>query len=154
MVSIGRKDHSKKKSRRRRKKTGKVLRLIAGIMGAITFGMEVYMLDVDASGQISEEDFIKCNSAIYEGIEVHNMTTTIISYDVETPSGYPFMPFGDKEERSVVQYQTAFDTAAGNISFENEAFFLKGEAGYKLAWSDSLIYPGLSFMDRIRVSTI
>ncbi len=144
----------KKKSRRRRKRTGKVLRLIAGIMGAITFGMEVYMLDVDASGQISEEDFIKCNSAIYEGIEVHNMTTTIISYDVETPSGYPFMPFGDKEERSVVQYQTAFDTAAGNISFENEAFFLKGEAGYKLAWSDSLIYPGLSFMDRIRVSTI
>ncbi|MCI9377948.1 MAG: hypothetical protein HFI06_05345, partial [Eubacterium sp.] len=73
----------KKKSRRRRKRTGKVLRLIAGIMGAITFGMEVYMLDVDASGQISEEDFIKCNSAIYEGIEVHNMTTTIISYDVE-----------------------------------------------------------------------
>ena len=54
----------------------------------------------------------------------------------------------------MVQYQTAFDTAAGNISFENEAFFLKGEAGYKLAWSDSLIYPGLSFMDRIRVSTI
>ena len=144
----------KKKSRRRRKRTGKVLRLIAGIMGAITFGMEVYMLDVDASGQISEEDFIKCNSAIYEGIEVHNMTTTIISYDVETPSGYPFMTFGDKDERSVVQYQTAFDTAAGNISFENEAFFLKGEAGYKLAWSDSLIYPGLSFMDRIRVSTI
>lgn len=41
----------KKKSRRRRKRTGKVLRLIAGIMGAITFGMEVYMLDVDASGQ-------------------------------------------------------------------------------------------------------
>ena len=42
---------TKKKSRRRRKRTGKVLRLIAGIMGAITFGMEVYMLDVDASGQ-------------------------------------------------------------------------------------------------------
>ena len=45
---------------------------------------EMYqMLDVDASGQIREEDFIKRNSAIYEGIEVHNITTTIISYDVE-----------------------------------------------------------------------
>ena len=116
---------------------------------------EMYrMLDVDASGQISEEDFIKRNSAIYEGIEVHNITTTIISYDAETPSGYPSMPFGDKEERNVVHYQTAFDTAAGNISFENEAFFLKGEDGYKLAWSDSLIYPGLSSTDRVRVSTI
>jgi penicillin-binding protein len=92
---------TKKKSRRRRKRTGKVLRLIAGIMGAITFGMAVYMLilaktgsnltrpdellltymnyiseqnykemyqmlDVDASRQISEEDFIKRNSAISE----------------------------------------------------------------------------------------
>ena len=35
---------AKKKSRRKRKKTGKVLRLIAGIMGAISFGMAVYML--------------------------------------------------------------------------------------------------------------
>ena len=165
---------AKKKSRRRRKRSRKILWLIAGIMGAIAFGMAVYMLilaktgsnltrpdellltymnyiseqnykemyqmlDVNASGQISEEDFIKRNSAIYEGIEVHNMTTTIISYDAE---------------RNVVQYQTAFDTAAGNISFENEAFFLKKEDGYKLVWSDSLIYPGLSSTDRVRVSTI
>lgn len=165
---------AKKKSRRRRKRSRKILWLIAGIMGAITFGMAVYMLilaktgsnltrpdellltymnyiseqnykemyqmlDVDASGQISEKDFIKRNSAIYEGIEVHNMTTIIISYDAE---------------RKVVQYQTVFDTAAGNISFENEAFFLKREDGYKLVWSDSLIYPGLSSTDRVRVSTI
>ena len=112
----------KKKSRRRRKRSRKILWLIAGIMGAITFGMAVYMLilikqgstltkpdellltymdyiseqkyeemyqmlDIDASGQISEEDFIKRNSAIYEGIEIQNMTTTIISYDVDKPSG-------------------------------------------------------------------
>lgn len=186
---------TKKKSRRRRKRSRKILWLIAGIMGAIAFGMAVYMLilaktgsnltkpdellltymnyiseqnykemyqmiDVDASGQISEEDFIKRNSAIYEGIEVHNMTITIISYDAETPFGYPsipsgaHVPFGDKEERNVVQWQTAFDTAAGKISFENEAFFLKREDGYKLVWSDSLIYPGLSSTDRVRVSTI
>ncbi len=162
---------AKKKSRCRRKR--KVLWLITGIMGAITFGMAVYMLilaktgnnltkpdellltymnyiseqnykemyqmlDVDASGQISEEDFIKRNSDIYEGIEVHNMTTTIISYDAE---------------RNVVQYQTTFDTVAGNISFENEAYFLKREDSYKLVWTDSLIYPGLSSTDKVRVST-
>ena len=171
---------TKKKSRRRRKRTGKVLWFIAGILGAIIFSVVVYMLilakpgnnltksennlakpdellltymdyildqnykemyqmiDVDASGHISEEDFIKRNSAIYEGIEVQNMSTTINLYD---------------EERNVVKYQTAFDTSAGNISFENEAFFLKREDGYKLAWSDSLIYPGLSSTDRVRVST-
>jgi len=46
---------------------------------------------VKASRQISEEDFIKRNSAIYEGIEIQNMTTAIISYN---------------EERNVVQYQS------------------------------------------------
>ncbi len=135
---------TKRKSRRRRTRNRKFLWFIAGITAATTFGMAVYMLilakqgsaltkpdelllaymdcisernykemyqmlDMEASGQISGEDFIKRNSAIYEGIEIQNMTTTIISYS---------------EERNVVQYQTAFDTVAGNISFENEAYFL------------------------------
>lgn len=52
-----------------------------------------------------------------------------------------------------MQYQTSFDTVAGNITFENEAFFLKREDGYKLIWTDSLIYPGLSSTDKVRVST-
>lgn len=162
---------AKRKGRRRRKRTGKFLWVMAGIMGVIIFGVTAYvlifsegkiakpdellitymdyiseqnykgmyqMLDVEASEQISEEDFIKRNSAIYEGIEIENMTTTIISYN---------------EERNVVQYQSAFDTVAGNISFENEAYFLKREDGYKLVWSDSLIYPGLSSTDRVKVST-
>ena len=164
---------TKKKSRRRRKRSRKVLWLIAGIMTAIIFGMaasmlilvkqgstltkpdelllaymdyiseqnykEMYqMLDVEASKRISEEDFIKRNSAIYGGIEIQNMTTAIISYN---------------EDRNVVQYQTAFDTVAGNISFENEAYFLKREDGYKLVWTDSLIYSGLSSTDKVRVST-
>lgn len=163
---------AKRKSRRTRKRVKRFLWIIAGITAAITFGMAVYMLilakqgntltkpdelllaymdyiseqnykemyqmlDVESSGRISEEDFIKRNSAIYEGIEIQNMTTTIISYN---------------EERNVVKYQTTFDTVAGNISFENEAYFLKKEDGYKLVWTDSLIYPGLSSTDKVRVS--
>lgn len=164
---------AKRKTRSRRKRAKRFLWIITGILAAITSGMAVFMLilakqesiitkpdellvtymsyiqekkyeemyqmlDVETSGQISEEDFIKRNSAIYEGIEIQNMTTAIISYN---------------EERNVVQYQTAFDTVAGNISFENEAYFLKSEDGYKLVWTDSLIYPGLSSTDKVRVST-
>ena len=110
------------------------------------------LIDVEASGQISEEDFVKRNSSIYEGIEVQNMAVTIISCDMETPSGHTFLPFGNKEEKNVVRYQTDFDTVAGEISFENEAFFLKTEDTYKLVWRDSLIYPKLSKTDKIRVS--
>ena len=163
----------KRKSRRTRKRAKRFLWIITGILAAITLGMAVFMLilakqesiitkpdellvtymsyiqekkyeemyqmlDVESSGRISEEDFIKRNSAIYEGIEIQNMTTAIISYN---------------EERNVVKYQTTFDTVAGNISFENEAYFLKREDGYKLVWTDSLIYPGLSSTDKVRVST-
>ncbi len=164
---------AKRKTRSRRKRAKRFLWIITGIMAAITSCMAVFMLisakkevnitkpdellvtymsyiqekkyeemyqmiDAETSGQISEEDFTKRNSAIYEGIEIQNMTTTVISYD---------------EEKNVVQYQTAFDTVAGNITFENKAFFLKREDGYKLMWTDSLIYPGLSSTDKIRVST-
>ena len=50
---------------------------------------EMYqMIDVEASGQISEEDFIKRNSAIYEGIEAQNMATTIIPYKKGAAGGF------------------------------------------------------------------
>jgi len=96
------------------------------------------MLHMEASGNISQEDFIKRNSAIYEGIEIRNMTVGIVAYD---------------EEQMTVSYQTSFDTVAGNISFENEALFQEGEDGYELVWADSLIFPNLSSTDKVRVST-
>ncbi len=68
---------------------------------------EMYaMLHIEASGNVSQEDFVTRNSAIYEGIEVQNMAVQIIAYD---------------EEQMAVTYQTSFDTVAGTISFENKA---------------------------------
>ncbi len=96
------------------------------------------MLHMEASGNISQEDFIKRNSAIYEGIELQNMVTHVTSYD---------------EEQMMVTYQTSFDTVAGNISFENQALFLESEDGYQLVWNDSLIFPNLTSEDKVRVST-
>ena len=100
---------------------------------------EMYaMLHIEASGNVSQENFVTRNSAIYEGIEVQNIAVQIIAYD---------------EEQMSVTYQTAFDTVAGTISFENEALFLKGEDGYKLVWDDSMIFPNLTSADKVRVST-
>ena len=96
------------------------------------------ILHIEASGNVSQEDFIKRNSAIYEGIEIQNMAVEIIAYD---------------EEQLTVTYQTSFDTVAGEISFENEAVFLEGEDGYKLVWDNSLIFPNLASTDKVRVST-
>ena len=97
------------------------------------------MIHIEMSGNISREDFISRNSAIYEGIELQNMQVEVTGYD---------------EERLAVSYKTTFDTVAGAVSFANEAYFQKGEEGYKLSWKDSLIFPSLSSTDRVRVSTV
>ena len=94
------------------------------------------MLYIKESG-ISQQDFIKRNSAIYEGIGMQNMTIEILAYH---------------EEEMTVVYQTSFDTVAGNISFKNKALFI--ENGYQLVWDDSLIFPNLTSVDKVRVSTI
>lgn len=96
------------------------------------------MLDIEESGNITKEEFIKRNSAIYEGIEMQNMLVEDVEYD---------------KEGNLVRYQTTFDTVAGKISFENQVIFLKGEEGYKMVWDDSLIFPGLLSTDKVRVST-
>ena len=99
---------------------------------------EMYaMMHIEASGNVSQEDFAARNSAIYEGIEVRNMAVEILAYD---------------EEQMTVTYQASFDTVAGNISFENEALFLEDEEGYRLVWDDSMIFPNLTSSDKVRIS--
>lgn len=98
---------------------------------------EMYaMLDAPSSDSISKEEFIQRNSAIYEGIGMHDMTVTITGYD---------------KEREAVSYETFFETDAGKIDFSNEAFFQKEEDGYRLVWEDRLIFPGLRPSYKVRV---
>lgn len=103
------------------------------------YGKMYGMLDLAASGNISQEDFTKRNSAIYEGIGLQDMEIQILAYD---------------EEQEAVSYETVLDTVAGEIRFENTAFFQKGEEGYGLVWKDSLIFPNLGPQDKVRVSTV
>ena len=97
------------------------------------------MLDIEASGNITEQDFQERNQAIYEGIAMQDMHTEVTAYDAQTHT---------------VTYETSFHTAAGSIQFENEAFFQKGEDGYRLVWSDAMIFPQLGKTDKVRVSTV
>ncbi len=103
------------------------------------YGEMYEMLEVQASGRISREDFINRNAAIYEGMETQNMKVSVLSYD---------------EGNEKVTYEASFDTVAGEVRFENEAFFRKKEDGYRLVWSDAMIYPGLTSADKVRVSEL
>ena len=95
------------------------------------------MVNKEASGDISKEDFVKRNSAIYEGIEADNLKINMLEYD--------------KKEKSVT-YHTSFETPAGIIDFDNEASFMKGKKGYEIIWADSLIFPQLEPEDKVRVT--
>ena len=100
---------------------------------------EMYeMIDVQSSGNITQENFVQRNSAIYEGIEVQNIKIQIREYN---------------ETEKTVKYQSSFDTVAGTVSFQNEAVFTSGEDGYKLVWYDSLIFPELGADDKVRISS-
>ena len=100
---------------------------------------EMYeMIDVQNSGNITQENFVQRNSAIYEGIEVQNIKIQITEYN---------------ETEKTVKYESSFDTVAGTVSFENEAVFTAGEDGYKLVWYDSLIFPELGADDKVRISS-
>lgn len=95
------------------------------------------MVNKEASGDISKEDFVKRNSAIYEGIEADNLKINVLEYD--------------KKEKSVT-YHTSFETPAGIIDFDNETSFIKGKKGYEIIWADSLIFPQLEPEDKVRVT--
>lgn len=99
---------------------------------------EMYaMLDKKTAAKISEEEFVRRNSAIYEGIEISSLKVDVKAYD---------------KKQKKVKYHTSFDTAAGPVSFDNAASFVKEEDGYRLEWKDSLIFPGLEEEDKVKVS--
>ena len=97
------------------------------------------MLDEKSCENISREDFVQRNAAIYEGIEAKNIKVESVVYN---------------EEDETVSYKMSFDTVAGTISFENQARFSETEdQEYRLIWNDALIFPNLGAEDKVRVTS-
>lgn len=102
--------------------------------------MYEYLAPESVAG-ISKEAFIERNSKIYEGIGLQNMQIQV----KESVVG---------EEGSLsIRYHTTLETVAGEINFDNQATFIKGEEGYKLVWNDNLIFPELEAHDKVKVAT-
>ena len=103
---------------------------------------EMYnMISNESKEQISQEDFIKRNKNIYEGIDAFDIKVTISEI---------------LKEKGVnkVTYSESMSTSAGTISFTNTAKLVKEDKQYKLNWSSSMIFPELRNTDKVRVSTI
>lgn len=105
---------------------------------------EMYqMLTEEAKKQISEEDFIKRNENIYQGIEMSNMEIKITNIEKE------------KDATSKISYTEKINTAAGKIEFSNIVRLSKNkEKGYLINWNSSLIFPQLGTNDKVRIKTV
>ncbi len=98
------------------------------------------MTDSENSGYKDQQAFIQRNSAIYEGIEIADIQVEILENDRKKDG-----------ETDTVAYRMSFDTAAGNLHFENEMRFSDTEEGYKILWHDGLIFPELTSEDKVRI---
>lgn len=105
---------------------------------------EMYtMLTEESKSQISQENFIKRNKNIYEGIDMTDMKTEIKSVEEENSS------------TRKIAYVLTMNTSAGNIDFDNTVRLTKDkEKGFLINWNSSLIFPGLNNTDKVRIKTI
>ena len=103
---------------------------------------EMYnMISEYSKTQISQEDFIKRNKNIYEGIDAYDIKVT------------PSETTKDGKTYSI-KYNESMSTSAGTISFENTAKLVRENKEYKVSWTSSMIFPELRNTDKVRVSTL
>lgn len=103
---------------------------------------EMYdMISESSKSKISEENFIKRNRNIYDGIDAVNINAQITQIE--------------KQDGIIkITYNEQMSTSAGNISFTNTAKVVKENKEYKLNWSSSMIFPELRDTDKVRVATL
>lgn len=100
------------------------------------------LLSSKSKANISEEDFIKRNKNIYEGIEAKNFSVDIQSIENE-------------KKLAKVTYKNIMDTMSGHVDFVNTVTLeLNEEKEYKIDWTSNLIFLELNTEDKVRVKTI
>lgn len=101
------------------------------------------MITQDSKNQIVEEDFIKRNKNIYEGINMIDMKSEITAIEEV-----------DSSTRKI-SYKLVMNTEAGNVDFLNTVRLTKDkEKGYLINWNHNLIFPELDSTDKVRIKTI
>lgn len=110
-----------------------------GYIEAGEYGQMYDMLDEQSQVNITKEDFKERNQKIYEGIG---------AFDVQIQVN------AEESSEHTVLYTTKLNSAAGEITFPNQAEFVKEVDCYKMIWKDALIFPGLNKGDKVKVAAL
>lgn len=99
------------------------------------------MLTEQSRKNISAEEFTERHQKIYDGIEAADIRMT------------PGETKELNEDQALVHYQVKMNTAAGELSYENQVTFTRNEEKqYRMEWDSNQIYPGFSSTDKIKVT--
>lgn len=119
-----------------------VLQVLASYINEKKYEEMYSLLSSKSKANISEEDFIKRNKNIYEGIEAENFSVDIQSIENEN-------------KLVKITYKNSMDTMSGHVDFINTATLeLNEEKEYKIDWTSNLIFPKLNTEDKVRVKTV
>lgn len=91
--------------------------------------MYTYISD-ESKEKYSQDDFIKRNQNIYEGIEAKDIEINV-----------------EEKEDQTLNYTVKMQTIAGEMSFNNSTTFSDG----KIVWNDSTIFPDLKSDYKVRI---
>ena len=97
------------------------------------------MIHLESSAHADKKEFVDRNSNIYEGIALKNLKVKNIREE--------------KGERGtvIVSYDMSFETAAGQVKFDNDVVFVNTDNGWKIQWDDHIIFPRLEKTDKVKV---
>ncbi|WP_240417781.1 penicillin-binding transpeptidase domain-containing protein [Paenibacillus periandrae] len=111
---------------------------------------EMYaMLSSDSQTRLSQEQFVKRYTSIYEGIEMSQL-----HIERTTPPA-PTKPASAPEDKAAYTYHASLMTIAGPIEFNYQVKLIKENSTmyWKIDWNPSLIFPAMKDNDKITVRT-
>ena len=89
---------------------------------------EMYsLISSDAKKKWNEDDFVKRNKNIYEGIDA-----TDFNMEIKDSK--------DVDAGTEISYHMRMKSAAGDISFDNKATIVKEDKDYRIAWDSTQIF--------------
>jgi penicillin-binding protein len=107
------------------------------------YGALYDVLTAYSKEKITLDDFLARHKNIYGGIEAANLEIVIGETKKENGS-------------ATVSYSARMDTLAGEIAYVNQIAFIQDEESgeYSMQWAPSVIFPSLSWSDKVRVNTL
>lgn len=104
------------------------------------------VLNETSKKDISQKDFVAKYTNVYNGIEVNKL--------IITPN-YPKSFKSDSNGNISIPFAVTMNTAAGQIKFNDTAYFkketVKNSDTWTLSWSTKMIYPDLNTGDKLRI---